>query len=193
MDHGRVSVQQRVDNVTDQDGWTSPALLSYVRALIFVAELPVLFLCLSVDKRHNRFVVARRIVDSLGLYTQAFAALLLRAAFEEPDGEDDDQDRCFDMDLSPWFMIRCEWTEILPPITPMAMPATRAVLVGHFISTRLISSENEETTRSRGKGWRTGRRNTSHSLETRQAWSWICTSFLSPWSWSSSRHPSRRQ
>ena len=74
---------------SDRHGRASLALSSHVCALIFVV-VP-LFLCLLVNEGHNRFAVAGRIVDSPGRYAKAFL-LLLRAAFEIPDGDGDDQD-----------------------------------------------------------------------------------------------------
>ena len=75
----------RNSNVTenpDQHGRASTALSSHVHALIFIAVQAVTFLRVFPDKGHNKFVVARRVVDSPGLDVQGFLLLLLRAALE---------------------------------------------------------------------------------------------------------------
>lgn len=84
-----------MDNVTgspDQyDGRAFPALSSRVHTLIFITVQAIAFLRVSPYKGHNRFVVARGVVDSLGLHFQGFL-FLLQVAFEYhgDDGEDHD-------------------------------------------------------------------------------------------------------
>ena len=66
--------------VLQEYGRASRALSqSRVRALICerVAVPPELLARSSVDKRHNRFVVARGVVQSHGLGAQAFPVLLV--------------------------------------------------------------------------------------------------------------------